>query len=258
MSAFNRTLALSASVVFLAAGSADAQSSFNPPLDAPQPIATPVYVELTPGSRSDCVTTSSATGTPDQTQRTSFLVDTAPDGVRFTMTEQTAGLRVSGVVADDGTITVDDFSGAGTLPPEMQAQIEAIFVGVVESSTLHKRTLSQDEAFVEGQDVEALLGPILMMLGPDASATINGQQVVTGESMVDGRRVLVTRFEMDAVMNVPEVGEMTMVGSGVTVYDIATGLPRYDAASGIMELPPELGIAPVQIDSVMECVVTGG
>ncbi len=256
---FRRPLAFAAASL-LAAGAATAQTTFNPPLDAPTALSAPVYVELTPGAMGDCVTVARSNAGPEQRQSMRLTVDEAENGVRLQMIDQAANMTIGFVISDDGAVTLEEGSALDGMPPEMRAQFEGLLIDTMESTILHRRSVNQGDAIVEGEDLEKLLGPILIaMTDPNGTVTITGGQYVTGESLSNGRRALATSMTLEAAVPLPGgSGQMMMSGAGVGAFDVATGLQLYNFMELTVVLPPELGAPPISMEITMDCAITGG
>ena len=248
----------------LTAGAALAETSFDPPLASPTPLSEAVYIELKPGAMADCVGVTTITDGPqslsEQRQRTTLAVSQAPDGVRLEFSEQSAGITFAAIVGDDGQTRMEDSPFFDQLGDQGE-QMKELFADLIGRSVMHKISVNQDDAIIAADELDQILGPIITaMSGPGADVSFTGGQYVTGESLADGRRVLVHKFSVDGSMPLPggAPGAMRMFGEGVGAFDIATGLLRYDAMDLTVELPLEAGIPPIQMRLTNECTVTGG
>lgn len=260
-----RTAVATSFVAFgMMAGVASAQSNFNPPLASPTPLSQPLYLELKPGTSSNCSTLTKVTGgpqaIPEQRQQITYSVDTAPNGILLKMVDKTSGMNVGVVLDNNGKATLQPNSQLDAMPSPMREQLKQLLTDAIERGVLHKKSLNQGQAIIEGPDLEKLLGPILAaMSGPGSKVAISGGQYVTGETMSNGRRVLVTSVRLEATLPLPNnAGQMKMSGSGFGAFDVATGLQRYDTLNLKLELPAAMNMPAMNMQITNDCVIVGG
>lgn len=238
-----------AAALSLSAAAANAQTTFNPPLNAATPLSAPVYLEMQPGWRSDCVMTMTADDAnfpPLPPTPMSFVVTAADAGVNVTMTDGMSGMEFAMYLGDDGTVTFDDaaFRDLGLT----EAQLDAIreqTSNLVREAAFHRRTLAQDEVVFNAEDLSGIFGALLEGMPPGLSLELDGQSVVAGQSVANGRTVLVFKSDLDMFMSMSEGGqnlELSIAVSGYDAIDLETGLYVHSEYDMLMTFPPDPNI----------------
>ncbi len=251
---FLRPIAIAAA----AAGAAAAQPVFEPPLAAPTPLAEPVYLELQPGWRSDCVMTMTVDN-PDMPSmpemRMSTAIEDAEGGVRVVTTESFSGGEIVTFLGDDGSVAVDDSSLGGLeLSEAARAELRASIGELIPEAMLHRRTLAQGDTVFEAEEMSRLFGALLEGMPLGMSVDLAGGSVVAGESVAEGRRSLVFHTDLDLEMAFENAGQeisMTIAAEGFDAVDVETGLYRYAAYGLVLSLPPDPALPTTEIRAEM-------
>lgn len=252
-------IAVAAATLSLVAGAAVAQTSFTPPLSSPTPIGEPIYVELQPGARTDCVmnmTMDDPNLPPMPSMQSSTAVEAANGGVRVLISETATPSTATFFLGDDGSVEFDGSTFDNLqLPEATKQQLRDSMQDLLKRNVLHRRTLAQGEVFLEAEDLQNLFGAITSALPPGFSIDISGGSVVAGETVSNGRRSIVFDTELNMVMTFDNAGQtisMTMVAEGNDVMDVETGLQRYSNYRMVMNLPPDPSIPNPEIGMTME------
>lgn len=253
------TVAFSAALFAIGPFSAAAQQSFEPPLDAPAPLAAPVSFELTPGSRSVCVDSQSVEGVPlpaPPEARYELVIEDAGGGVRVRLVDRDAtGLEISIVMADDGAITLEESSALGGVSAEEKALIAAVVTQLPELR-LHQRTLSQGDSMYELAELEQIFGDMFAAMGGQtARPEISGGSFLTGESDAGGRRVAV--FGGTIEVSAPGDG-LTITQDVQEAYDVETGLRVYSNITARMPAPPGVDATEIVFRQTTVCALGEG
>lgn len=257
-----------ATTLSLVGGPAMAQPTFTPPLASAAPLSEPVYIELQPGARSDCIVTMTADAPeipPMPATTASTVVADAPGGLRVTVSEDLAGTEIVVFLGDDGEVVFEsmELDDTGLTP----AQRDAIVGGVEEmlpAALLHRRTLAQDEVVLNAEELSGALGGLLEGMPPGVSMDMTGGSVVAGEVTADGAPTLVldTDFVIDLTMSGQgQTITIVLTAAGHDAIDIETGLYRASRYDMVMQMPPEMQLPNSQLNMQMDMtceIIAGG
>lgn len=261
-----RMLAAAASLSLIA-GAAVAQPAFEPPLDTPTPLTQPVYIELLPGSVSECEMAMSVENMdmpPPPPFRTTMRVEEAEGGVRVIASDDMSNTTTTFFLGDDGTIAIDDAGLGGLqLSEEAQEEVRDSMQNLMLEGMLHRRTLAQGETVFEADELSRLFGAMLEAMPPGFELGIDGGSVVAGETTADGRQTLVFNTGLDMTMTFDNAGEtivMNMTADGSDAVDVETGLYRYARYRIVVSLPPDpsLPVTEVVANMQIDCNLTSG
>lgn len=206
--------------------------NFDPPLDAPAPLIAPVEMALTPGARATCASREWISGAdaPRPAQaRVVIEVSAAENGVRLRVAEPQFGLfDYTAVKTADGAIALEQAVRLGEEAPEAEA-LAAALAKLAPELRLHGRTLSEGDALFDNREIAALFAETAASIdGGVSTPLVRGGVTLAGETVADGRRVLV--FATDLTLAAPPQG-LTIGLVGHEAFDIDTGLRLYADAT---------------------------
>lgn len=234
--------------------------TFDPPLAAAAPVATPIDMALRPGAVTECASRERVEGfegdeAPRAAQsRARISVEAAADGVRLRIVEPRFDLFDYTLTIDPaGGVAVENALVLGDAAPGVDALAAEIAL-IAPEVRLHGRALAAGDAVYDAESLAAALARLYAAVDSAISTpTITGAAVVLGETSADGRRALVVEHNMTIAAPVQGV---TIGVVGYEAFDVDTGLRLYaDVVIDVLTAPQGRNAVSFTIRQEVVCVL---